>query len=149
MKCPFCTSQKLKVNETRISNNNITRRRKECLDCKKRFTTYESINLNIHVIKKDGSKVLFDESKIKSSIIKSYDKRPFPEEKVDEIARKIVSKVYSLGLQEIPSVKIGNYVLSYLKKLDKLAYLRFSYVFHNYQNIENIAEEISKIKHDT
>ncbi len=147
MKCPFCNSNELKVVETRESVDNLTRRRKECFSCNKRFTTYEKIDLgNIFVVKKDGTKQEFKEQKIKGSIIRAYDKRNFPEDKVEKISRDIISKLYSLGQKEVLSTQIGRMILSKLKTLDKLAYLRFSYVFNDFQDIENIKEVIKKIE---
>jgi len=147
MLCPYCGSPELRVLETRELDRGTTRRRRECSSCNKRFTTYEHISLEkLIVIKKDGSKIPFDERKIQLSIIKSFDKRNYPKEKVDKISKEIVSKIYSLGVNEISSVKIGNLILRKLKTLDKVAYVRFAYVFKNYEDISKIQEEINKLK---
>ncbi|MBW2998014.1 transcriptional regulator NrdR, partial [Candidatus Woesearchaeota archaeon] len=141
MLCPYCHSPELKVLETRECDRGTTRRRRECLKCRKRFTTYEHISLEkIMVVKKDETKIPFDERKIKLSIVKSFDKRNYPEEKVDKISRDIVSRIYNMGVSEITSTKIGNLILRKLKTLDKVAYVRFAYVFKNYEDILKIQE---------
>ncbi len=147
MKCPFCNKTDLKVLETRECPDNVTRRRKECLGCKRRFTTYEHIDLSpLMVIKKDGSRQEFDREKISRGIAKACEKRDIKEEQIFDITEQIIAKVKSLDTREIKSTRVGLYVLNKLKKLDKVAYMRFASVYRDFNDIEHFENEISKIQ---
>ena len=146
MRCPFCDSKNIKVLETRELRDNTTRRRKICLDCGKRFTTYETIEFgNLIVIKKDGRKERFDKEKIYRGIKIAFEKRNVSEEKLREITNDVVQKIYSLGLREIKSTRIGMYVLNRIKKVDKIAYIRFASVYRDFETLERLEQELNKL----
>ncbi|MCF7901240.1 transcriptional regulator NrdR [Candidatus Woesearchaeota archaeon] len=147
MKCPYCNNEETKVLETRESDEEITRRRRECLKCEKRFTTYEHVEMsNISVVKKDGSRVLFDRNKITKSMQIACQKRPIEPEKIEEIASKIEGKLRSSMKKEITSKKIGELVLKYLKKLDQVAYIRFASVYRDFQDLEGFKLELDTLE---
>lgn len=147
MRCPFCRKTELKTLETRECDNNTTRRRKECLTCSRRFTTYEHIEVSpLMVIKKDGSRAPFEREKIISGIRKACEKRDIEEDQIEEITENVCRKIYSLGTKEIKSGKIGLYVLNRLKKLDKVAYMRFASVYRDFEGIEHFENELSKLQ---
>lgn len=146
MKCPFCGHDETAVLESRISEDgNSFRRRRECEKCQKRFTTYERVEgPNLLVIKKDGRRESFDREKIKRGILKACEKRPVPlsaiEEIVDEVERELLRK----DTVEIPSRVIGNTVLRKLKKLDKVAWLRFASVYLEFTDLSDFEKAIEK-----
>lgn len=145
MKCPFCSTE-TKVIDKRDSEN-ITRRRRECLNqkCKKRFTTYERVETNLRVIKKDNSREAFDREKLKTGILKACEKRPITEEQIEKAINEIEIKLRSYGI-EIESKKIGDLVMKKLKKLDKIAYIRFASVYHEFKDIDEFKNTIKELK---
>ncbi len=147
MRCPFCNSEDTSVIETRfLSNENSLRRRRECNNCKKRFTTYERIEYEeIRVIKKDGNRERFDVEKIRRGLLKALEKRPVSEKDIEETLQKIISKIRSLEQKEITSEKIGRIVMQKLKSLDKIAYVRFASVYKDFASLEDYLEEIKKL----
>ncbi len=147
MRCPFCNSEDTSVIETRfLSNENSLRRRRECNNCKKRFTTYERIEYEeIRVIKKDGNRERFDAEKIRRGLLKALEKRPVSEKDIEETLQKIISKIRSLEQKEITSEKIGRIVMQKLKSLDKIAYVRFASVYKDFASLEDYLEEIKKL----
>ncbi|MBE6626134.1 MAG: transcriptional repressor NrdR [Ruminococcaceae bacterium] len=145
MKCPVCSSPESKVLDTRpVEENNSIRRRRECLDCHARFTTYEIVDvLNPIVVKKDGSRELFDKNKLLSGLLKACQKRNVDAKAVaDEIEAAIQSSMKS----EITSVKIGEMAMEKLKQLDAVAYVRFASVHREFKDIDTFAREISELK---
>ncbi len=147
MECPFCGKFETKVTDKRTSGNEI-RRRRECLNekCKKRFTTYERIEKkDIIVEKKDGRREKFDVEKLKSGIIKACEKRPINYEKIDKIINEIENKLRKKG-REIKSNEIGELIIKKLKKLDKVAYIRFSSVYQDFKDIEDFKSAMKKIE---
>lgn len=147
MNCPYCNNQETKVLETRESDENITRRRRECLKCEKRFTTYEQVELtNITLIKKGGKKTSFDRQKVIHSIKLACRKRPISDEKIEEIALKIEQKLRSSMKKEIASKKVGEMVLKHLKRLDQVAYIRFASVYRDFQDLDSFKSELEKIE---
>ena len=150
MKCPYCTSDLSKVVDKRsVLGSGQIRRRRECLKCSKRFTTNETLAaLEILVIKKDGRKETFVADKLRSGLLRALEKRPGIE-KASKIVERIESKIRSKGLKEIQSQQLGKWVLSELKKIDPIAYLRFASVSFSYRSnsINPIAAEISVILH--
>lgn len=125
----------------------MTRRRRECSSCGKRFTTYERVeNIDLKVVKKDGSLEDFDREKIKSGILKACEKRPVEEEEIEKIIEDIEMRLLNRQSTEISSSDVGRMVLTRLKKLDKVAYLRFASVFLEFENVEEFKKEISRIK---
>jgi len=149
MNCPYCNSDQNKVLETRESEEGITRRRRECLKCEKRFTTYEQVELtNITLIKKDGRRTLFDRQKVLKSIQVACTKRPISQEKIEEIATKIEAKLRSSMNKEITSKKVGDMVLRRLKKLDEVAYIRFASVYRDFKDLESFKNELEIFEND-
>ena len=148
MKCPFCGNTETKVVDKRETGEfEATRRRRECLKCEKRFTTYERVeNLSLIVIKKSGAKEPFDKEKIRKGILRACEKRPVTLEQIDKIVDKIESDIRKLKTVEIKSEQIGAKVISALKKLDKVAYLRFASVYRSFKDIKGFEKEIKEIK---
>jgi len=144
MKCKFCGSD-TKVTDKRESPEG-TRRRRECLKCKKRFTTYEKPDeKDIIVVKKDGRREHFADEKLRIGLIKACQKRPVPMEKIDKIVEEIKEKLRKKG-RETNSEKIGEMVMSKLKKLDNVAYIRFASVYHDFKDLADFKKEIKGLK---
>ena len=148
MKCPFCGNTETKVVDKRETGEfEATRRRRECLKCEMRFTTYERVeNLNLIVIKKSGGKEPFDKEKIRKGILRACEKRPVTLEQIDKIVDKIEGDIRKLKTVEIKSKQIGAKVINALKKLDKVAYLRFASVYRSFKDIKDFEKEIKEIK---
>lgn len=146
MKCPFCGSELSKVVDKRgVSGRGEIRRRRECLKCERRFTTYESLAaLELYVLKKDGRREPFMEDKIRSGLMKALEKRPGID-KVPKIVDRIDAKIRTRGLREIPSQTLGRWVLSELKRLDPIAYLRFASVYRSFGDPRDFKREIEAI----
>lgn len=145
MKCPFCNSTHSRVVDKRDNENSI-RRRRECLDCKKRYTTHEMIENNqLTVIKKDNTRRPFDRIKIKNGLIKACEKRPVSIEQIDDLTDKIEANIRSKGLAEIDSKEIGEVIMSALKKTDKIAYIRFASVYKEFAAIDDFKNAINKL----
>lgn len=147
MKCPYCGSTESEVVETRASEDVDTiRRRRECLECKKRFTTYERIeNVNLVVIKKDGKRQQFDRDKLKNGIMRSCEKTAVSMEAIEKIVTEIERELRGGDSVEVESKKIGQMVATRLKKIDKVAYIRFSSVFKRFVDIEDFQEEVKRL----
>ena len=146
MQCPYCNSSETKVTNKR-DNASVTRRRRECLKCSKRFTTYERVELDLSVIKKDGRRVKFNRDKLFEGIDKNLQKRPFTSEQIDAIVGDIEAQIYrSAKDKDIASSKIGDIVMRKLKKVDKVAYIRFAAVYRDFADIEEFRTEIKKLK---
>ena len=146
MKCLFCNHGETKVLETRETGEDITRRRRECLKCQKRFTTYEQVELtNLSVIKRDGRRVLFDRQKIENSMHLACQKRNVSAEQITRIASEIELKIRNSMDKEVASRKIGSYVMKELKKLDHVAYVRFASVYRDFKTIESFRKELEKL----
>ena len=148
MICPYCSNQESAVLESRDSEDgNVIRRRRECSKCGKRFTTYERIeNLDLKVIKKDGKKENFDREKIKNGIQKACEKRPVEEEQIERIIDDIEMRFVNRKSTEISSSDIGRMVLTRLKKIDKVAYIRFASVFLEFGSVAEFKKEIREIE---
>ena len=145
MRCPYCNAEETKVTNKRDSGS-ISRRRRECLKCSKRFTTYERVELDLSVIKKDGRRVKFNRDKLFEGIEKNLQKRPFTSEQVDALVTDIEAQIYrSAKDKDIPSTKIGDIVMKNLKKVDKVAYIRFAAVYRDFADIEEVREELKKL----
>lgn len=146
MKCPFCNHDETKVLETRETGEDVTRRRRECLKCQKRFTTYEQVELtNLMVVKRDGRRVVFDKQKVIKSLQTACQKRNIATEEIEEVAQRIETKIRNLMLKEVPSRKIGSYVMQELKKIDDVAYVRFASVYKDFKTIESFKKELEKL----
>ena len=146
MKCPYCSHSETKVIDSRETED-ITRRRRECLNCTKRFTTYERVeSVNLVIIKKDLRREPYDLDKLKRGLIKACEKRPVSHDDVEKIVDKIESKLKSLNTTEIKSTIIGEEVMRSLKKLDKVAYIRFASVYKDFKDISDFKEELKWLK---
>lgn len=147
MKCPYCGSSETEVVETRDSEDLETiRRRRACLKCEKRFTTYERVeNITLIVIKKDGKREQFNREKLKSGIIRSCEKTTVSIEDIEKIVVEIERELRSQDSVEVESKKIGQLVAAKLKKLDKIAYIRFSSVFKRFVDIEDFEKEVKRL----
>ena len=147
MKCPFCNYLESKVVDSRPTDENSTiRRRRECMICTKRFTTYEKYEqLPIFVIKKDGRRELFDASKIMHGLLKACEKRPVSLKDLEVLTENIEKQIYNSLEQEVRSQWIGQVVMQELKDLDEVAYVRFASVYRQFKDINTFMEELSKI----
>ena len=146
MKCPYCSHSETKVIDSRETED-ITRRRRECLNCTKRFTTYERVeSVNLVIIKKDLRREPYDLDKLKRGLIKACEKRPVSHDDIEKIVDKIESKLKSLNTTEIKSTIIGEEVMRSLKKLDKVAYIRFASVYKDFKDISDFKEELKWLK---
>ena len=146
MLCPYCSNTETKVVDKRDAENIAsTRRRRECLKCEKRFTTYERIETDLRVIKKDGKREQFDREKLKQGILKSCEKRPIPNDAIEQMISKIEVILKGKATSEISSKTIGELASKELKKKDKVAYIRFASVYKDFDTIENFQEEVNKL----
>lgn len=147
MKCVYCGSMDSKVIDSRISDDGTSiRRRRECLECGRRFTTYETVErIPVFVIKKDGNRELFDINKLRSGIMKACEKRPVTYESINKLVTEIEKTVYNIGSNEISSDRIGDEVMKGLKELDQVAYVRFASVYKEFKDIDTFLAEIERI----
>jgi len=147
MKCPYCGSAETEVVETRDSEDLETiRRRRSCLSCDKRFTTYERVeNINLVVIKKDRRREQFNRDKLKSGIIRSCEKTRVSLDDIERIVTEVERELRSADSVEIESKKIGQMVATRLKKIDKVAYIRFSSVFKRFVDVEDFEKEVKRL----
>ncbi|HHX49780.1 MAG TPA: transcriptional repressor NrdR [Clostridiales bacterium] len=150
MKCPYCDSLESKVVDSRVSEDcSAIRRRRECLNCNKRYTTYERIEIiSIRVIKNNQERQTFDISKVKNGILKACEKRPVSTESINEAVDRIEKKIYANASDEISSKLIGEYVMEELKKLDNVAYVRFASVHKQFKDISTFYDELGKIMYE-
>lgn len=147
MKCPYCGSTETEVVETRDSEDLQTiRRRRECQKCEKRFTTYERVeNINIIVIKKDGKREQFDRDKLRQGILKACEKTKVSLDAIERIVTEVEQELKSLESVEVESKKLGQMVAAKLKKIDKVAYIRFASVFKRFVDVEDFEKEVKKL----
>jgi transcriptional repressor NrdR len=146
MRCPYCNSVELKVVDKRDSGDEI-RRRRECLKCGKRFTTYERVERDLFVIKKDGKRERFLREKLFAGVETNLQKRPFSGEQVESIVSDIEAQIYRAAKdRDVRSCKIGQIVMRKLKSVDKVAYVRFAAVYREFADVEDFKEEIKKLK---
>ena len=149
MKCPFCSHLDTTVMETRISEEgDFVRRRRLCQACDKRFTTYERADVSFPaIVKKDGRRIEFERSKLRASMNLALRKRPVSTEQVDSAIERIEEKLLGLGLRELGSQRLGEFVMRELRKLDKVAYVRFASVYRNFEDIyefKSVVDEFRK-----
>lgn len=144
MRCPFCKKDNDRVIDSRSSNEGqAVRRRRECLACKKRFTTYEQVEqITLYVIKKDGRREVFDREKIRRGLMTSCKKRPVSVQKIDDIVNKIEIELYQKYDREVKSKTVGNLVMRELKNLDHVAYVRFASVYRDFQDVAEFMREL-------
>lgn len=148
MHCPFCQQDETQVIETRATDDgDAIRRRRRCLACDKRFTTYERVELVMPtVVKKDGSRVDFEMTKLEGSISLALRKRPVSADAVAEAISRIVDRVRALGVREIPSERIGEMVMDELKDLDNVGFVRFASVYRSFEDLESFAAAIAEVR---
>ena len=146
MKCPFCGDQESKVVDSRHSDDGLSiRRRRECMQCQHRFTTYEIVEtLPIIVVKRNGSRQSFDRNKIVNSMIRAFDKRKVDMNDLERIALEIEQTIQNSLDREITTEKLGEMVMERLKPLDEVAYIRFASIYHRFQDANSFMQEISK-----
>lgn len=146
MLCPYCTNQETKVTDKRDSGS-VARRRRECLKCGKRFTTYERVELDLNVIKKDGRREKFNRDKLLEGISKNLEKRPFTTGQIEGIVDDVAAKVYRVAKdKDIRSSRIGEIVMAKLRKVDKIAYVRFASVYRDFADIDEFKDELKRLK---
>lgn len=147
MKCMYCGCIESKVIDSRSTDENtMIRRRRECIKCGRRFTTYETVETTpILVIKSGGNREVFDPSKIKSGIIKACEKRPVPMFKIDRLVEDVQKQVYNTLDQEVTSKEIGEMVMNGLKEIDEVAYVRFASVYRSFKDISTFMRELEKL----
>ncbi|SHO58486.1 transcriptional regulator NrdR [Vibrio quintilis] len=148
MHCPFCSENETKVIDSRlVSDGHQVRRRRECLACHERFTTFETAELVMpRVIKSNGNREPFDEQKMVKGMLKALEKRPVSADSIDLSISTIKSQLRATGEREVPSDLIGNLVMEQLKELDKVAYIRFASVYRSFEDIREFGEEIARLE---
>lgn len=148
MKCPFCGNVETQVVETRMAEDgDFIRRRRQCSDCAKRFTTYERPDVTFPVVvKKDGRRIDYERAKLQGSMNLALRKRPVSTEQIDSALERIEEKLLNLGVREIPSSRIGELVMRELKKLDKVAYVRFASVYRSFEDVDEFRAVVDEIR---
>jgi len=147
MRCPFCAHEDTQVAETRESDEgDVVRRRRRCLHCEKRFTTYERTEIAMPaVVKKDGTRVEFDPSKLRASMVLALRKRTVSVEQIDAAMERIQEKLLASGARELPSARLGELVMRELKRIDKVAYVRFASVYREFEDVDAFRQLIRDI----
>jgi transcriptional repressor NrdR len=148
MKCPFCGNADTQVVETRVAEDgDFIRRRRQCASCEKRFTTYERPDVTFpSVVKKDGRRIDYDRAKLLGSFNLALRKRPVSTEQIDSAVERIEEKLLNMGVREIPSARIGELVMRELKKLDKVAYVRFASVYRSFEDIDEFKTLVDEVR---
>lgn len=148
MRCPFCQNADTQVIDSRASDEGATiRRRRRCLACDKRFTTYERVELSMpSIVKRGGGRAEYDREKLRASMLLSLRKRPVPREAVDEAVGRIEEKLLTAAQREVKSEKLGELVMRELKRLDKVAYIRFASVYKSFEDVDEFADEVREIR---
>ena len=148
MKCPFCGHADTQVVETRMAEDgDFIRRRRQCAHCEKRFTTYERPDVTFpSIVKKDGRRIEYERAKLLGSMNLALRKRPVSTEQIDSAVERIEEKLLNLGVREVPSSRIGELVMRELKKLDKVAYVRFASVYRSFEDIDEFRTVIDEIR---
>ena len=147
MKCPNCGYTESKVIDSRPTDNSSIRRRRECLSCKRRFTTYECVETTpLIVIKKDGTRELFDRNKIITGLIKSCYKRPVTHSDINAIASEIENELINSMVSEVPTIEIGCMVMDKLRSLDEVSYVRFASVYREFKDVDTFLKELNMLR---
>jgi transcriptional repressor NrdR len=148
MHCPFCDAEDTKVIDSRLANDGYeVRRRRECLTCSERFTTFESAELVMpKLVKNDGRREPFNEVKLRAGIIRALEKRPVNSEDVESAVERIKKRMRSTGDREVPSVELGHWVMDELRDLDHVAYVRFASVYRSFEDVNAFREEIERLE---
>ena len=148
MHCPFCGNDETKVIDSRLAGEGRQiRRRRQCLACNERFTTFEAAELVMpRVVKNDNSRQPFDEEKLRSSMVRALEKRPVPSDQLEEAIGHLIHKLRTMGEREVPSRLIGEFVMEELRALDEVAYVRFASVYRRFQDITEFEDEIKRLQ---
>jgi transcriptional repressor NrdR len=148
--CPFCQHEDTRVIDSRVSEDGSTiRRRRECEQCNERFNTFEVAELKLPaIVKSDGRREAFDERKLRVSFDRALQKRPVSAEQIDEAVRAVINALRTTGEREIPSRRLGEFVMAELKKLDQVAYVRFASVYRRFADVADFREEIERLERD-
>lgn len=148
MRCPFCFEQETKVIDSRlVGEGEQVRRRRECLSCQERFTTYESAELTLpRIVKRDATRERFDELKLRKGLLKSLEKRPVSMEQVEAAILRIKRRLQSCGERETPSRMLGEWIMDELQELDDVAYVRFASVYRSFQDVSAFEQEIERLR---
>jgi transcriptional repressor NrdR len=148
MHCPFCSHEETKVIDSRLAGEGRQiRRRRQCLDCNERFTTFESAELVMpRLVKSDNSRQPFDESKLRNSMVRALEKRPVPSDAVEKALGRLIHKLRTMGEREVPSRMIGELVMEELRGLDEVAYVRFASVYRSFQDVTEFQDEIKRLQ---
>jgi transcriptional repressor NrdR len=147
MRCPYCQHAETKVLDSRdVEDSDVTRRRRECLECEKRFTTYERPEIvELVVKKKDGRREKFDRAKLRNGIAKACEKRPISTDQIEKVVDEIEMELRRREDIEVPSTQVGELVMRHLKKIDKVAYIRFASVYREFEDIETFENELHRL----
>ena len=148
MYCPFCSHEETKVIDSRLAGEGRQiRRRRQCLDCNERFTTFESAELVMpRLVKNDNSRQPFDESKIRSSMVRALEKRPVSSNELEQAIGRLIHRLRTMGEREVPSRLVGDLVMEELRALDEVAYVRFASVYRRFQDVTEFEEEIKRLQ---
>lgn len=151
MHCPFCNALDTKVIDSRLIDEGVrVKRRRECLQCTERFTTFESAELDLpRVVKRDGQRCAFDQEKLKSGILRALEKRPVSMEQLDLAIYRVLHQLRASGEREVSSKYIGELVMAQLRELDKIAYVRFASVYRSFEDVNAFNEEIQRLQEHT
>jgi len=151
MRCPFCGADDSKVVDSRLSaEGDAIRRRRMCVECSERFTTYETAELSLpRLIKRDRSRELFDENKLRAGIMRALEKRPVSIDAVDTAVKGITRRLWATGEREVDSLLVGDWVMDALRELDEVAYVRFASVYRSFQDVNAFREEIERMESKT
>ena len=146
MKCPYCGKENTRVIDSRPTDDSSIRRRRQCDECGKRFTTYEKVEtLPLIVVKKDNNREPYDREKIVAGIVRSCHKRPISLTQINDMVDDIEGQIFNMGEKEIPTTTIGSIVMDKLKDLDEVAYVRFASVYREFKDVNTFMDEIKKI----
>ena len=148
MYCPFCSNEETKVIDSRLAGEGRQiRRRRQCLDCKERFTTFETAELVMpRLVKSDNSRQPFDEAKLRSSMARALEKRPVSSDELEQAVGRLIHKLRTMGEREVPSRLIGELVMEELRNLDEVAYVRFASVYRSFQDVTEFQDEIKRLQ---
>jgi len=151
MHCPFCSTEETKVIDSRLVNEGSqVRRRRECLKCSERFTTYETAELVMpKIIKRDGRRKPFDEDKLRSGLQRALEKRPVSTERIEQAIDRIKHRLRASGERELPASQIGEWVMEELQEMDHIAYVRFASVYRRFEDVKEFHQEITRLRADS
>ncbi|MGB1881958.1 MAG: transcriptional regulator NrdR [Gammaproteobacteria bacterium] len=150
MHCPFCSHDDTRVVDSRLlGDGDQIRRRRECQSCKARFTTYETAELSLpRIIKNDGRRETFNDEKLRTGILKALEKRPVATDRVEQAVNEVKRRVRESGEREVDSVRVGEWVMDVLRRLDQVAYVRFASVYRSFEDVRAFLEEIERLEND-